>query len=269
VGELGVDDHRLVFVGGLHRSGTTPLARTLATHPQVSGFAQTGAREDEGQHLQTVYPRVRDYGGAGHFAYAQRAHLTETSPLATKEAAATLLDQWRPHWDLDRPVLVEKSPPNLIMTRFLQELFPDAYFLMVVRNPVIVTLSTRKWARRMTLRRLAGHWFRAHDLFAADAPAIRNLHVVKYEDLVGSPERTLRGVGSFLGLDGPIPPETLQGHRSSPYEAQWASWASSRAPLPLLRYHGLVRAYEERARRYGYSLRDLSVTEPFPLPGRG
>src|SRR3954463_6137229 len=89
VGELGVDDHRLVFVGGLHRSGTTPLARTLATHPQVSGFAQTGAREDEGQHLQTVYPRVRDYGGAGHFAYAERAHLTESSPLASKEAAAT------------------------------------------------------------------------------------------------------------------------------------------------------------------------------------
>ena len=64
-----MEDHRLVVVGGLHRSGTTPLARTLATHPQVSGFSGTGAREDEGQHLQTVYPRVRDYGGAGHFAF--------------------------------------------------------------------------------------------------------------------------------------------------------------------------------------------------------
>ena len=92
VGELGVDDHRLVFVGGLHRSGTTPLARTLATHPQVSGFTGTGAREDEGQHLQTVYPRVRDYGGAGHFAFTAGAHLTEDSPLVSPDAGRRLMD---------------------------------------------------------------------------------------------------------------------------------------------------------------------------------
>lgn len=260
-----MDDHRLVFVGGLHRSGTTPLARTLAAHPQVSGFTGTGAREDEGQHLQTVYPRVRDYGGAGQFAFTPAAHLTEDSPLVTPDAGQRLLDAWRPHWDLSRPVLVEKSPPNLLMTRFLQALFPDAYFVMVVRHPVVVTLSTRKWARKMRLRRLAEHWFTAHDLFTADASAVRNLRVVKYEDLVGRPVETLAGIGEFLGLDGPIPPDTLQGHRSSRYETQWAAWSTARAPLPYLHYHRLVRAYEDRARGYGYSMRDLSVLDPFPV----
>ena len=53
----------------------------------------------EGQHLQTVYPRVRDYGGAGHFAFHPAAHLTERSPLVRPDAAERLLAAWRPHWD--------------------------------------------------------------------------------------------------------------------------------------------------------------------------
>jgi hypothetical protein len=47
---------RLVFVGGLHRSGTTLLGRLIAQHPDVSGFAETGVPADEGQHLLSVYP---------------------------------------------------------------------------------------------------------------------------------------------------------------------------------------------------------------------
>ena len=261
-----MDDHCLVFVGGLHRSGTTPLTRCLASHRQVSGFAGTAATEDEGQHLQTVYPPASRYGGPGRFALAPAAHLTEQSPLAVPPSASRLMEQWRPHWDLDRPVLMEKSPPNLLMTRFLQALFPDARFVMVVRHPVVVTLSTRKWARTAPLGRLTEHWFRAHDLFTADAARIRNLHVLKYEELVARPEETLARLGDFLGLDGPVPPDLVQGHRSSAYEQLWRSWETSRQPLRRARRRRLVRAFEQRARRYGYSMRDLSLIEPFPAP---
>ena len=102
---------------GLHRSGTTPLARAIASHPQVSGLGATGVKEDEGQHFQSVYPPARQYGGAGRFARDERAHLTEMSPLVSPSNAQRLWDAWSPYWDLSRPCLLEKSPPNLIMGR--------------------------------------------------------------------------------------------------------------------------------------------------------
>ncbi len=51
-----VGRHSLAFIAGLHRSGTTPLTRLLAAHSEVSGFSNTHVEEDEGQHLQQVYP---------------------------------------------------------------------------------------------------------------------------------------------------------------------------------------------------------------------
>jgi len=123
-------EHTFVFLGGLHRSGTTLLARLLAAHPEVSGFSETGVPADEGQHLQTVYPPARAFGGPGRFAFRGESHLTESSPLVSEENARRLLADWGRHWDMTKPVLVEKSPPNLIRMRFLQALFPEAVILV-------------------------------------------------------------------------------------------------------------------------------------------
>jgi Sulfotransferase family len=257
-------DHRLVFVGGLHRSGTTPLTRCLAAHSQISGFEGTGVEEDEGQHLQTVYPPARAHGGPGRFALSEAAHLTERSPLLTPEVGARLLEQWSPHWDLSRPVLVEKSPPNLVMTRFLQGAFPEARFVMVVRHPAIVSLSTRKWARLRSLGALLDHWFAAHRTFEEDAAFLHHLLVVKYERLVTDPGATLAEIAAFLELDGEIPADSIDTRRSATYERQWAELATG-GPWRRERFRSLCRRHEDAANHFGYSLLDLDRADPFPV----
>jgi sulfotransferase family protein len=259
-----MNDHRLVFVGGLHRSGTTPLARCLAAHPQVSGFAGTGVEEDEGQHLQDVYPPAMAHGGPGRFALRPAAHLTEASPLLGPGTATRLLERWRPHWDLTRPVLVEKSPPNLVMARFLQGAFPDARFVMVVRHPAVVSLSTRKWARLRSLGALLEHWFAAHRTFEQDAALLRRLLVVKYEHLVAEPERTLAELAAFLELDGDIPAGGIDTRRSVRYERQWRELATG-GPWHRRRFQALCRRHEPAANHFGYSLLDLDRADPFPV----
>ena len=112
-------DRKFVFIVGLHRSGTTLLANLLAGHPDVSGFENTGAPMDEGQFLQTVYPVGPVWGGdaIGRIGFDPCAYLTERSSIATRENAEKLLNEWSDYWDMSKPVLLEKSPPNIINVR--------------------------------------------------------------------------------------------------------------------------------------------------------
>lgn len=247
---------RHVFVGGLHRSGTTPLARWLAAHPEVSGFAETGAPEDEGQHLQRVYPVASSHGGPGTFAFAPAAHLTEDSPRV--RAARDRLDAaWTPHWDTSRPVLLEKSPPNLVMSRFLQAVYPGAAFVMVCRHPGAVAMATRKWAgplRHVRLHELVRHWVVAHETFLADSARLQRVLLVRYEDLVREPAAELGRIWRFLGLAPAAVDVEARTGLNDAYARQWRA-----NPAQALYAQAIARRYEAPARAFGYSLRDWDV----------
>ena len=247
-----MEGHRFVFLAGLHRSGTTLLARLLAAHPQVSGFSGTGAPADEGQHLQRVYPSDHEYGRPGRFGFAPEMHLTESSPLVSEESARTLWEEWSPHWDLSRPLLLEKSPPNLLKTRFLQALFPASSFVVVVRHPIPVSLATARWRRTRRYHRLLEHWLRCHALFEADREHLERVHVLQYEQLVRDPAGVLHEIFEFLELE-PIPPsEPVEQGANDRYFRQWQELKRDPRMRAYLDLASLW--YERRVRRYGYSL---------------
>ena len=153
--------HRLVFVGGLHHSGTSLLARYLGQHPSIAALRNTGVTEDEGERLQTVYPSAQSLGGPGQFGFDPKAHLTEESELVSDENRARLMAEWGRHWDFGKPMLVEQSPSNLLKMRFLQALFSDSRFVVVIRNPIPVTWKTHKLSR-IEIDPAMEHWALCH-----------------------------------------------------------------------------------------------------------
>jgi hypothetical protein len=63
----------------------------------------------------------------------------------TPENRQKLFEEWSRYWDVSKPYLLEKSPPNLIRTRFLQAMFPSSYFVVLLRHPIPVALATQPW----------------------------------------------------------------------------------------------------------------------------
>lgn len=241
---------RILFVTGLHRSGTTLVHSILRNHPDCSGFINTGAGEDEGQHLQDVVPIAGKFGGAGKFGFDERSHMDEDSELCTEESATRIWNSWSPHWDLTREILLEKSPPTLVRTRYFQKLFPNAEFLIVVRHPIAVSMATQKWSRTTPVE-LLKHWIVSHLRFEKDSQRLKRVLIVRYEDVVSRTNETFAEIFEFFGLKSHDVESPTRGGLNRYYDTLWEDYLAN-APDALEQYRAIVPVLSPLALRYRY-----------------
>ncbi|WP_156163640.1 sulfotransferase family protein [Demequina subtropica] len=297
------EPHRMVFVGGAHRSGTTVLAKVMAASSEIAGLVGTGVPEDEGQHLQTVLPIAMELGGPTRWALHPEAHEGPAPEPMREDMRRSIEEAWEPYWSSDAALRVEKSPPNVARLPFLQSVWPDARFIVITRHPLIQALAVHKWDRSLPMLlptlglRFEGtldNWFAIHEGLAADAPGIRNLLVLRYEHLMRDPERELGKVSEFLGLSEPLDASMIDAARSDAYRGfvesqrtrrwgphppvmsptrqrsglKWSMYGSSWAVVSRVdsltgRYSRIADRYEDRARALGYSMHDLDDVREF------
>jgi hypothetical protein len=276
---------KYVFVCGLARSGTSVIARNIGRLHNCTGLKDTGVLEDEGQFLQDVYPTAGDCGGDGRFGFDPRMHLTETSSLLTPENVDKLRKSWQPYWDTSKTIYLEKTPGNLLKTRFLQAAFPNSYFVVIRRHPVPVSIAIQKWKVNVTsLYNLFEHWLQCYNLFEQDKMHLEHLYELRYEDYVENPGKYHEEIAAFLGTRVPEPPEQdkfrlvtkldypsglrvpemsmeqTSGVYNKKYFDRWRHLLTKSPFKAYYRY--IARRYQPRFARYGYSLtKDLGIDD--------
>lgn len=251
-----ISGDRFLFIGGLHRSGTSIVHRLLCEHPEMSGFSDTGVPEDEGQFLQSLFPPALAFGGPGRFAFDPASSLDHLAGGWTEASTATLLREWGAYYDLARPVLLEKSPPNLVRYRFLKQVFPQARFLFMLRHPVCVALATRKWART-SLIELMLHWHAAYQALAR-ARVGEDALILRYEDFVADSDATLARIHAFADVEPHRPAEAVSDHNGK-YLAEWERNHRADAQLLASAFPDVVAAMGAA----GYALEAPFVTAEF------
>jgi len=249
-----MDRNKFIFLAGLHRSGTSLLHEMIRTHPDISGFVGTVAPEDEGQHLQSVYEPASSFGGPGNFVFNPGSHMDESHPLATEENAKIIFKQWSQHLDLSNRYLVEKSPPNIVRTRFLQKLFPGSKFILILRHPLAVSYATRKWSQT-SVHSLLEHYLLAHEIAARDFQALGFAYVLRYEDLVAEPQEVMNDIFAYLGLGHiKIGHDVKRGVNGRYFEM----WESDLQSSSREKRNEFVQEFEARTNRFGYSIADYN-----------
>ena len=186
-----------VFLVGFPRSGTTLLDQILASHPQVTTLEERDTLTDAASELLPE----EALGRWARLSPAEIGHWRERywQRVASGCAGAQLA-----------PVFIDKQPLNAVLLPLIYRLFPAARILLVLRDPRDVLLSC--YQQRFGMNAAMYQLLRLDTATAYYAAVMRlveasrrrlalRLHVVRYEDVVGSFEATARSLLGFLGLE--------------------------------------------------------------------
>jgi tetratricopeptide (TPR) repeat protein len=181
------------FLVGFPRSGTTLLDTFLMGHPKamvLEEFHMVGAAEKVLGNVSDLPDRSRAMVERG-----RRAYFAE-------------LDQ---HADPSFPgLIIDKLPLNMLALPLIYSLFPDARIIFAQRHPCDSVLSC--FMQSFTLNHAMACFLRIED--AADLYDIAMgiftrsrdflplaVHTLVYEELISEPEKALRPLVDFLGLE--------------------------------------------------------------------
>lgn len=196
------DNVSIVFVGGAPRSGTTLVQKCLSFHSEILAGAEFENMPD----IVRLYRRMSDSNARGkHGFYCElddvKKHLREfTYNIFLSKTTE------------DVRLISEKTPDNVMVFRELSELFPEAKFIFVLRDPRATLSSLKDVASRLEQ---AGKKSRFGQGFRKDIVQVRKYIqagerfldefperclLVKYEEVIRHPKDTLTGMVEFLGL---------------------------------------------------------------------
>jgi hypothetical protein len=223
-----------IFVGGAGRSGTTLIRVILDSHPNIAC----------GPELK-VTPIL-----AGLWHSFQTAHLPPLREYLLTPAdinqifgqmITSLLEKYRRQ--TGKPRIAEKSPNNVFFFQHLHHIFPESPLIHVIRDgrDVVCSLLTMNWVNPQTgrpieytrdARKAAEYWVSAVQTGrkAARDPSLGPRYMeLRYEDIVGQPERTLRELFGFI--EEPWDPAVLEFHQKERSLAGESSAAQVSKPL--------------------------------------
>lgn len=222
--------NRPIFIVGANRSGTTLLRLILNAHSRIaipeeilyfrSQIHDFSIDDWDNASISDIQFEaiVRDFVGRVEIPDLDReAAITDilSRPRDLRSPYQGLMEYWtgtqgKVRWG-------EKTPGNLFYANVINEMFPDACFIHMVRDPRPGVYSMeRVWffPEDIIFNALSRHKHMTvgRATLEKNVPADR-IMTLRYEDLVADPEGTVRTICEFIGED--YEPEMMTYHKGA------------------------------------------------------
>jgi hypothetical protein len=172
-------EHKYLFILSPPYSGSTLIVQLVGTSKNASIFS---SKQSEGQKLEELKPIMLI------------DKWDETKKLPWKKIKKVFLE----NWDLKKPILVEKSPPNIIRTKDIIQEFQPVFFIITIKNPYSWAYSVKRRKDQIKFSKVAQNWVRMAKHQMNNISNLKNSLFFKYEDLTDDPEKVSQDIGNFL-----------------------------------------------------------------------
>jgi hypothetical protein len=185
---------RLITVVGCGRSGTTWLESLLMTHPLAGGIEETETWLFH--QLESLWSNFES--GSGLSAFLDEASFTQ---LLRRFCDAMFLSALASH-SPGAEFFVEKSPIHSRYVSHIAAVYPDAWFIHLVRDGRDVARSITKvpFFEQPSLVGAARMWTDTVREVAGSTPGVPRFRELRYEQLFADPEQTVRDIFRWVGL---------------------------------------------------------------------
>ena len=184
--------HEWFFIIGTNNSGTTLLQKIIKSHPEISDM---GA---EGQ-FRTYFLANDKRLGVDRLSsqHLEMFRLTENDEAQNERV---FFDWWFAYQGPKKRMLMEKSTPNILRTRWLQRWFNNPKFLVIVRTPYAVVEGMLRKVN-CSFEEATNHWKTVHEVLRNDSSHLENLKIITYSDLTDNTAVVLEEIYDFLSVE--------------------------------------------------------------------
>lgn len=200
-----MNDSKLIFLISQPRSGSSLLQQLLLRSDRISSTPESW------QMLQLVHTYKLSNNDGGY--NAKQASINFNRYLNEADDGLKLFKEYIRKLGLslyqDRThqgnYFLDKTPRYYHIIEELNDLFPSAKFIFLVRNPLSVFASILDYNFKGDYKSFLSMEDRQNDLFLAPkkiGEAIHNNHTfVRYEDLISDPQKELKRLFDYLEID--------------------------------------------------------------------